>query len=299
MRHHVSIALSTLVLVACGGGSAAPGGAPAAEPAAAAAPAAGGETAAAPAESSGGSADPDAEQNDSGEFVLNTRETPKDAARSSSAKLKPTRTEAALQFTVVHKEKGPIRGIVVSLTGADGKKFYTEETDAEGFAEVLVPNGQRYDLVYLSLGRTDIAANVTVTNEPRQTLRLTLRYKRDEPPPGAAPEPRFVLEGVTFDSGKATVRPESFPRLDGVVEYMIYKTSARIQISGHTDNQGNAKTNKALSLKRAEACRDYVVAKGIDKSRVEAVGYGDERPIRPNDTEEGRQTNRRIEATEL
>ncbi|MFI5301922.1 MAG: OmpA family protein, partial [Polyangiales bacterium] len=81
--------------------------------------------------------------------------------------------------------------------------------------------------------------------------------------------------------------------------YLTHKKSARIEISGHTDNVGNPKTNKALSEKRAQACRDYLISKGIDGARVQAIGYGDERPIAPNDTEDGRQKNRRIEATEL
>jgi OOP family OmpA-OmpF porin len=89
------------------------------------------------------------------------------------------------------------------------------------------------------------------------------------------------------------------PRLDRVVEFMTYKKQARIQISGHTDNMGKKAANKVLSQNRANACRDYVISKGIDGSRIEAVGYGDERPIAPNDTEEGRQENRRIEAMEL
>ena len=62
---------------------------------------------------------------------------------------------------------------------------------------------------------------------------------------------------------------------------------------------GNKKANKTLSNKRAKACREYIISKGVDASRIEAVGYGDERPIAPNDTEDGRQQNRRIEATEL
>jgi OOP family OmpA-OmpF porin len=126
-----------------------------------------------------------------------------------------------------------------------------------------------------------------------------LRYKRYVPPADAPPEPVFVLDGVNFDTAKATIRPESFPRLDAVVEYMTYKKSSRIQISGHTDNQGNPKANKALSQKRAEACRDYLASHGIEKSRVEALGFGDEQPIASNDTEEGRRLNRRIEAKEL
>ena len=89
------------------------------------------------------------------------------------------------------------------------------------------------------------------------------------------------------------------PRLDHVYEYLAHKRSARIEISGHTDNVGNPKANKDLSQRRAQACRDYLVGKGIDAARIVAVGKGDEAPVAPNDTEEGRRQNRRIEATEL
>lgn len=218
------------------------------------------------------------------------------------SKIKPTRTEAALKFTLVDKDKGPIAGIVVSLTAPDGKKYYTEESDAEGYAEVLVPAGHTYDLVYLSLGLREIAAKVPVDNEPNQTIKLTLRYKREADPETVTRSvhiaPRFVLQGVEFDTAKATLRPESFPRLDSVVEYLVHKPSTRIEISGHTDNVGKPKENKVLSRKRAEACRDYLISKGIDGKRIETVGHGDEKPIDTNSTEEGRQRNRRIEATE-
>jgi outer membrane protein OmpA-like peptidoglycan-associated protein len=231
------------------------------------------------------------------EFVV--RESDRDPAQiSKPSKIKATETEAALKFFVVDKDKGPITGIVIALTAPDGKKFYTEETDADGYAELLVPVGQNYDIVYLSLGRRDVAAKVSVSDKRKQNVKLTLRYKRIDPPPDAS-APRFVLDGVYFDSGKATLRPESFNRLDSVAEYMTHKKSARIEISGHTDNVGNAKKNKALSHKRVQACRDYLISKGVDRSRIEAIGYGDERPIASNDSEDGRQQNRRIEATEL
>src|SRR5690606_2831747 len=147
------------------------------------------------------------------------------------------------------KDKGPIEGVVVSLTAPDGTKYYTEETDAKGYAEVLVPVGQKYELVYLSLGRRDIAATVPVSGEANQNIKLTLRYKRYE---AATDAPSgIVLQGVHFDTGKATIRPESFPQLDDVVEYMQHKKSARIRISGHTDNVGDPQANKVLSEKRA------------------------------------------------
>jgi outer membrane protein OmpA-like peptidoglycan-associated protein len=213
--------------------------------------------------------------------------------------LKPTKTEAHVKFVVVDKQSNePIDGVIVSLTGADGKKYHTQATDAVGFAEVLVPKGQKYEVMYLSLRGKDIAADLNVEDKERFTLKLTLRYKGWEPIGGQA-QKRLVLEGVQFDTGKATIRPGSFERLDSVVEYMTYNKSARVEISGHTDNVGKQSDNKALSQKRAEACREYVISKGIDASRVTAVGYGDERPIASNNTAEGRQQNRRIEAQEL
>jgi outer membrane protein OmpA-like peptidoglycan-associated protein len=80
---------------------------------------------------------------------------------------------------------------------------------------------------------------------------------------------------------------------------MAHKKGMRIEISGHTDNVGKKKDNQILSEKRAKSCRDYLVSKGIEAERITTVGYGDARPIAPNDTEQGRQQNRRIEAAEL
>lgn len=232
------------------------------------------------------------EASDAGEFEV------KDADKSSrptQAKLVATETEAAVRFFVIDKDKGPVPGIVISLTSPTGQRYFTAETDAEGFAEVLVPVGQTYELVFLSLGRRDIAAKVDVADKPRLNLKLTLRYQREEYASGSP----FVLGEVQFETGKATLTATSYERLDALVEYMTHKKTVRVRISGHTDNVGNKKANKVLSQKRADAVRDYLVSKGIDASRIEAVGYGGEKPIAPNDTGEGRQKNRRIEATEL
>ena len=227
------------------------------------------------------------------EFQLQDTHTAKAAHGAKESKIKPTRTEAAMKLFVVDKDKGPVKGVVAFLTGPDKTKYYTEPTDSEGYAEVLVPVGKQYDVTYLSLGRREIAATVPVADEPSQFVKLTLRYKRE------IPERPFILAGVNFDTAKATIRPESFPRLDAVVEFMAHKKSARVEISGHTDNVGNAKSNKTLSEQRAQACRNYIVSKGIDKKRLDAIGFGDEHPIAPNDTDEGRQKNRRIEAKEM
>lgn len=252
---------------------------------------------------------------DANEFQTQRSATAGSAHGVSESKIKATMTHAAMKFFVVDKETNdPVVGVVISLQADGGKKYYTGETDAVGYGEVLVPSGKTYQVVYLSLGQEKINAKVKVSEEPMQNIKLTLRYKRYVPEevavvpsePGeavpVAPEPVsavFRLDGVTFSSASAVLQPESFTRLDTVVEYMTYKPSARIQVSGHTDNVGAAKKNKALSEKRALACRAYLVSKGIDETRIEAVGHGDERPVASNDTEEGRLKNRRIEAQEL
>jgi OOP family OmpA-OmpF porin len=230
---------------------------------------------------------------DAGDFVLHDSDGSKAAHGAKASKIEATKTDAALKFFVIDKDKGPVKGIVICLTSPAGAQFYTDETDADGYAEALVPVAQKYDVTYLSLGRKDVATTVTVTNEPKQSIKLTLRYKPRPPPPP------FVLTGIVFDTGKATIHSASYDKLDVVLDFMQRKRSSHMEISGHTDNAGNAKSNKVLSEKRAQACRSYLIGRGIDGARIKAVGYGDARPIAPNDTAEGRQTNRRIEVVEV
>jgi outer membrane protein OmpA-like peptidoglycan-associated protein len=280
MRHLLNIAVAGLLLTACGGGR------PAAQTDAAG-PEPGSTNAGGDLVVTGGQGAPGG-----------AADTPADAHGATPSKIKATATEAAMKFFVVDKEKGPVPGVVVALIDPAGQRYYTGETDAAGYAEMLVPVGKTYELSFLGLGTKEILTTSEVPNEPRQNIRTTLIYELERPAKGE-PAPRFVLDGVNFDTNKATIRPESFERLDGVVEFLLHKRSARIEVSGHTDNVGNAKANKTLSERRARACRDYFVSKGVEAERVEAVGYGAERPIAPNDTEEGRQKNRRIEVNEL
>jgi outer membrane protein OmpA-like peptidoglycan-associated protein len=249
------------------------------------------------------------------EFQTQHSTTAGDAHGVKPSKIKATMSQAAMKFFVVDKESNdPVVGVVISLQAQGGKKYYTGETDALGYGEVLVPSGQSYEVVYLSLGKEKITAKVDVSDEPMQNIKLTLRYKPsvdktvaalppasgDDPEEAAdAPAPVFRLEGVNFGSNSTDLQPESFERLDSVVEYLTYKPNSRIEISGHTDNVGPAKKNMALSEKRAQACRAYFIEKGIEGSRIEAVGLGDTRPVASNDSEEGRLKNRRIEAKEL
>lgn len=107
----------------------------------------------------------------------------------------------------------------------------------------------------------------------------------------------WVIGSVLFDIDKSLIHVEYDPELDNVVEVLNKNPDMKITIDGHTDSTGTAKYNKALSIKRSDAIRDYLVNKGIDKKRLDVEGYGLTRPIASNKTKEGRAKNRRVELT--
>ena len=105
----------------------------------------------------------------------------------------------------------------------------------------------------------------------------------------------MTLGDAVFPPGKATLQPEALAGLDTVVEFVNKEPSRRIRIEGHTDNRGSDNLNQVLSQQRAEAVRDALVQRGVDASRITAVGLGKSVPAATNDTPEGRAKNRRVE----
>jgi outer membrane protein OmpA-like peptidoglycan-associated protein len=108
-------------------------------------------------------------------------------------------------------------------------------------------------------------------------------------------ERKFILKGINFQSGSATISYDSYKILDEVVESLDAYPEAQIEIQGYTDNTGSRSTNMRLSLQRAEAVQFYLIGKGIPAYRLRARGFGPDNPIAPNNTADGRALNRRIE----
>jgi outer membrane protein OmpA-like peptidoglycan-associated protein len=105
-----------------------------------------------------------------------------------------------------------------------------------------------------------------------------------------------ILEKVQFALGSAVIRRQSFPTLNQVVKVLqTHPDLVRIQVEGHTDSTGNPKRNTVLSQARAEAVVAYLAAHGIERSRLEASGFGPTRPLASNATRAGREANRRVE----
>ncbi|MBK7763926.1 MAG: OmpA family protein [Bacteroidetes bacterium] len=105
----------------------------------------------------------------------------------------------------------------------------------------------------------------------------------------------MAAKGINFETGSADIRKESFDDLDKIVEILKSDMSLLVDIEGHTDNVGKSDDNLQLSQDRADACKNYLVKKGIEESRISSVGYGDMQPAFDNTTEEGKSKNRRTE----
>lgn len=110
-----------------------------------------------------------------------------------------------------------------------------------------------------------------------------------------ASEGKIVTYGITFDTGKATIKGESMGEINRIKELMTKDPSLKFEVQGHCDNTGSAAINDKLSQQRAEAIVAKLVELGISKDRLTAVGKGSKVPVADNSTDEGRAKNRRVE----
>ncbi len=106
---------------------------------------------------------------------------------------------------------------------------------------------------------------------------------------------KVVMKNIFFETGKNTMKQESFQQLNNVIEFMKDNNTLKLEISGHTDNVGSLSANLKLSEMRAKSVVDYMIKGGIDKSRLTYKGYGPNQPVAPNNTPAGKAQNRRVE----
>ena len=135
---------------------------------------------------------------------------------------------------------------------------------------------------------TGACSLVTVQQDPFPPLQI--RAARPEAPPPKVvltPSNIQISDKVQFELGSDKLMPVSFPLLDAVAQVMIENPQIEIiEIAGHTDASGGAKRNRELSQQRAESVRQYLISKSIAKGRLQAKGYGPDKPIAGNDTPE-------------
>ncbi len=213
---------------------------------------------------------------------------------------KPTKIEVALQPDTkpsvleifVTAAKKPIAA-TVSLTGASAS---TVSQDANVTAPVPtnVPAG-KYTATVTAEGHLSQTRDLQVGEGATMPLVFDLTPTPKKVLVVLKGDKIEILQQVHFATGKATILADSFQLLAQVVDVVVKNGVKRMRIEGHTDNRGVKAANQKLSEDRAAAVVDYLVGAGIDRSRLESVGYGDQRPVAPNLTAKGRELNRRVE----
>jgi outer membrane protein OmpA-like peptidoglycan-associated protein len=198
-----------------------------------------------------------------------------------------------LKGKVIDERNAAPLGAVISLVDNVTNKVITKIAShpTTGEFEISIPHGGNYGVATEKAGYlfNSINFNVPQFAEYQEIDTHIIMVK-------AEVGSKVVLRNVFFDIGKADLKLESIAEVENIKELLVNDPNLRVQINGHTDNVGNAASNKALSLKRASAVVNYLVQHGIAATRLFAKGYGSERPIVSNDDEVGgREINRRTE----
>jgi OmpA-OmpF porin, OOP family len=166
-----------------------------------------------------------------------------------------------------------------------GKKIY--EDGGLGCYE-LNKNGKEYKIKVVCTNNSDYMLYVLEMEAMKQ--EITANEMLD-----ALNKDGYIALNILFETGKSTIQQESLPIVDQIFELMKSDLTLKISIEGHTDNVGDAASNKNLSNDRAKAVMDALIAKGVDKTRMSFVGWGQEKPVADNRTDEGKAKNRRVE----
>lgn len=195
----------------------------------------------------------------------------------------------SLEGEILDENGNPIRGTIEIINNATGEVILKTTADKLGKFLSKLQAGKNYGMVVSSEGHLFESINLDIPPGKEKMRIPPFKLKKIEA------GKNIVLNNIFFDFDKATLRADSKPELDRVAKVLRENPSMKIEISGHTDNKGSATYNLKLSESRAKSVVDYLIANGIEKNRLTYKGYGFLTPIASNDTEEGRQMNRRTE----
>ncbi|HUS32242.1 MAG TPA: OmpA family protein [Kofleriaceae bacterium] len=154
---------------------------------------------------------------------------------------------------------------------------------------------------FLLAGVLVVAGCSQLMPAPKQEPFPLLEVKATRPPPGPArvvltPSNVAIMDKVQFETGKADIKPESHGLLDEVAKVLKENPQVeQISVEGHTDSTGSPEFNRKLSQQRAESVAKYLSGKGVKAARMEPKGFGPDRPIADNESDAGREANRRVE----
>jgi outer membrane protein OmpA-like peptidoglycan-associated protein len=197
--------------------------------------------------------------------------------------------EMRIEGTILSiSHKRPLKDELIIFRSTKTLNKYEAFSDENGKFSTQVPLGDRYR-VYIMAAQDSAATSVINLPEKSSSSNPFLIQLQFEP------AKVFILRDVSFEFDKAELTPDSYIALDDLLTYLERKAALKVEIGGHTDNIGRESKNHELSVLRAKAVAEYLISKGIAKKRISSNGYGSRQPIADNNTEAGREQNRRTE----
>jgi OOP family OmpA-OmpF porin len=198
----------------------------------------------------------------------------------------PSKAKLIINFT--DPEKNPLKNRMLVVKNLESGKEYKGKTNAKGKLVIKVPSGNKYQVVYKSVKGPEKFSPIKIPDRNNLTFTFNAQFEKRQ-------NRTYTLRDVYFNTDKATLRERSYDALDDLLAAMRTNPDMKVEIAGHTDDRGSKSYNKDLSQRRAEAVKEYLLEKGIREKRVRAKGYGETKPVASNDTQQGRQKNRRVE----
>lgn len=197
----------------------------------------------------------------------------------------------------VKDTKKPISSVITVTDNATGNVVgvYNSNSFSGKYLAILKP-GKNYGISASADGYLPFSHNINLPDSNKY-YEETLDIELQPLTPGSV----LVLNNVFFDYDKSDLKDISFHELDKYVKLLKERPTLYVEIAGHTDSRGNDDYNQTLSEDRAKAVVDYLVEKGVERKRLNATGYGEKHPVKPNDKEDGsdnpdgRAMNRRTE----
>jgi len=203
--------------------------------------------------------------------------------KSASEELAPPAEEPGY-YVDAGREQGLELGSVLNVY----RYVYIDDPSADATTQMKLLIGT------LEVIAVDDKTSLTKVASTEPMKNLTLDFRRFMVGDAAAPALKLD-SAVMFAPGRADLAPRATQELQTAAKQIQAIGPREIVVEGHTDNVGDPKINYQLSLQRAENVRAFLIRQGLPDNKIKAVGYGDTRPVVPNDTEENKQKNRRIE----
>ena len=205
-----------------------------------------------------------------------------------NSELKPLAKKVVIKVLDEKSGKGVETEVEIVDLSSNKKYKVKAKTDANGNVSLYLREGAEYEVTVAPRGYTFYHATLDL-EENEEGKELIAKVKPLEE------NVEVKLNNINFETNSAELKEDSYKELDRLLELLEKNPSIRVEISAHTDDVGSNQYNLKLSQRRAKAVVNYLVEKGVDPRRLIAKGYGETKPLVPNDSEEHRAMNRRVE----